>query len=797
MNETYTSGDSMPEKNKIIEKIRECIIHYRNNEYAVAYEELGKLEISEEDEYLPLFCHFGALIDTQLPAKETTGNLLKSGDKELDEHLKKVEVWRLHIDQLARNSSSLAKEILVVSQYRYYRAYNEAFEHILLSGGQPTEKISERYQLKSGAIDDLSDDSQVERSEHWRNIVFFDSAQIHNERLFKKSYDEFHILKTNEKIVFDGRRGDTKQYETYKTTSLDGFFSNEIPYLVSALRKQLEDMFPPGEDEDRKYIRCWERARSANDKSADEETTHEKLFVLFDEYCKGVRRLSVYMKMILECHQKGKAFYASPNGVFRNKIIEDEGGNIRLTDEGIRFHTFLEVTYLHNLIAADVAESIYFQRQLENFCSSFLKTRSDESSRYAKRRTFLRTNNWHEELGYSFESGHNFVEWLLIQRKPEGKSDPFFYQRQSSEGRAFALLMLWFYDRTLPGLFLALSSNGFNGDLIAGKTERNLDSSEWGEKVILRNGTKYIQLCQRLPQEKVKTTRINLSSANRFFNSQKSAVSDAGKVTTLDSSFMTATFEFPKILGETLQDQWYRECERYTTTGNLSYVRKLSVIIMEYFLSISRKTKLPEPLSDLDYPGEGEGLRHPKPTEGMTYWFLEWVHGDEWGGNFTVHEQRLYAIDLEDCVKNHYIDDHTEASVGGNHAERFVPKDTLPQEMFCAIASAGRLISALCQKTVFDMRRKGLNASQELCNALVFAIKDGVDASIENNPEINEDDEVESLNYQFWHSFFGWLRYWTYKETSGNRQNKFLDEEVNLFQIAYESAYALQAEEDE
>ena len=291
MNEIYTFGDSMLEEDKIIEKIRECIIHYRNDEFDVASEELDKLEISEEDEYFPLLYHFRALIDTKLPAEETTGNPSESGDKELDDHLKKVEVWRLHIDELARNSSSFAKEILVVSQYRYYRAYNEAYEHILLSSGQPDEKIGERYELKSNAIDDFSDDSQVERSEHWRKIVFFDSAQKHEKRLFRKSYDEFHILKTNEKIVFDGRRGVTHQYDTYKTTSLDGFFSNEIPYLVSSLRKRLEDMFPSGVDKDRKYIRCWERARSANDKSADEETTDEELFDSFDEYRKGVKAL--------------------------------------------------------------------------------------------------------------------------------------------------------------------------------------------------------------------------------------------------------------------------------------------------------------------------------------------------------------------------------------------------------------------------------------------------------------------------------------------------------------------------
>ena len=783
----------MLEENEILENIRECIIQYRDKKYAVASEELDSSEISEEDEYFPLLSHFRTLIDTQLPAEETTGNPSESGDKELDELLHKVEVWCLHVNKLASSSSLFAKEILVVSQYRYYRAYNEAYEHILLSRGQPSETIGERYDLKSDAVNDLSDDSQVERTEHWRRIVFFDSAQKYEKRLFKKSYDEYHTLKTNERIVFDGRHGVADQYDTYKTTSLDGFFSNEIPYLVSSLRKQLEDMFPSGEDEDRKYIRCWERERSPNEKSADEETTDEKLFDLFDKYCKGVRRLSVYMRMILECHQKGKDFYASPNGVFRNKIIEDDGRSICLTAEGIRFHTFLEVTYLHNLIAVDVDDSIYFQRQLENFCSSFLKTRRDESCEYAKRRTFLRTNNWHGELNYTFESGHSFVKWLLSQRKPEENIDPFFYKRQSTEGRAFALLMLWFCDRTLPGLFLALSSNGFEGDLIAEKTERDPISSNWGNKIILKNGTKYIQLCQRLPHKEVETTRINLSNANRFFNVQNSAVSDAGKVTTRRSSFMTTTFEFPKILGETLHAQWYRECERYTTTNNLSYVGKLSVIVMEYFLSISIKATLPEPLSDLDYPGESEGLRHQKPSEDMTYWFLEWVHGDEWGENFTVHEQRLYAIDLEDCVKNHYIGDKTKASVGGNHAKRFVPEGTFPEEMFCAIASAGRLIAALCQKSVFNMRGRGLGASQELCNALVFEIKRGIHANL----EIYSGTDTDSLNYQFWHSFFGWLRYWTDKEAATNRQNKFLDEEVNLFQHAYERAYAFQSEEDE
>ena len=206
MNETYTFGDSMLEKNGIIEKIRECIILYRNKDHPVTSEELDNLEISEEDEYFPLLHHFRTLIHTKLPAEDTTENSSESGDKELDKLLHKVEVWCLHIDKLAshihklESSRSLfAKEILVVSQYRYYRAYNEAYEHILLSRGKPDEKFGERHELKSDAIDDLSDDSTVERSEHWRKIVFFDSARIHDERLFKKSYDDFTYSRQTKK----------------------------------------------------------------------------------------------------------------------------------------------------------------------------------------------------------------------------------------------------------------------------------------------------------------------------------------------------------------------------------------------------------------------------------------------------------------------------------------------------------------------------------------------------------------------------------------------------------------------
>jgi len=293
---------------------------------------------------------------------------------------------------------------------------------------------------------------------------------------------------------------------------------------------------------------------------------------------------------------------------------------------------------------------------------------------------------------------------------------------------------------------------------------------------------------------------MNLSNANRFFNFQDAVASGIGEVINLKSSFMTTTFVFDEIRGEPLQTQWNRECGRYSTDRNLSYIQRLSSIIMEYFFSITKgKTVRVEPLDDLVYSEDStnEGLLHPKPGENMTYWFLEWLHGDEWGKNFTVYDQRLYAIDLEDCVKNHHRGDKTKARVGGTHAGRFTSDDTFPKETFCAISSAGRLIGALCQKIVLDMREDGVPL--DFCNHLISQIKLGIEEAIKesyNNPPL-KGEEIDSLNYQFWYSFFNWLRYWTTKETADNELKKFDEEEISRFQDAYNRAYSSQSEEDE
>ena len=65
------------------------------------------------------------------------------------------------------------------------------------------------------------------------------------------------------------------------------------------------------------------------------------------------------------------------------------------------------------------------------------------------------------------------------------------------------------------------------------------------------------------------------------------------------------------------------------------------------------------------------------------------------------------------------------------------------------------------------------------------------------NPEINEYDEERLVELPILAFIFRMATLLDNKETAINRQNKFLDEEVNLFQDAYERAYSSQSEEDE
>ena len=100
-------------------------------------------------------------------------------------------------------------------------------------------------------------------------------------RLFKKSYDEFHILRqTKKSSLMDGVELQCNMTLTRPLALIRFLFKRNPLSSERPLRKRLEDMFPSGVDEDRKYmIRCWEKAVT-NDKSADEETTDEELFKL-------------------------------------------------------------------------------------------------------------------------------------------------------------------------------------------------------------------------------------------------------------------------------------------------------------------------------------------------------------------------------------------------------------------------------------------------------------------------------------------------------------------------------------
>jgi len=174
-------------------------------------------------------------------------------------------------------------------------------------------------------------------------------------------------------------------------------------------------------------------------------------------------------------------------------------------------------------------------------------------------------------------------------------------------------------------------------------------------------------------------------------------------------------------------------------------------------------------------------------SENMRKWFgvdenhkfrariLDWVHGDEWGGNFTLKDKDdLYAIDLEDVL---HREDGEEGSiiVGGLHAWRFIANDVdkssidyeyrgkIPVEAFNAYAGMGRLLAALVQKTVCvyrdqpsfkdNERKKFIEDSIRLVWNILSLLVRG-----------DEDHMRGATLFQVWASFADWLSYWKGKD---------------------------------
>ena len=155
----------------------------------------------------------------------------------------------------------------------------------------------------------------------------------------------------------------------------------------------------------------------------------------------------------------------------------------------------------------------------------------------------------------------------------------------------------------------------------------------------------------------------------------------------------------------------------------------------------------------------------------IPFYLTDWIHGDEWGENFTVvhnaTETRLYGIDLEDGLKRGLFDSKTKryhvAPNGGFHAQRLYSlnitedwEQGVPRGAFNGLSAVGRLLAALVQESNSRAKKHAVENIQTLRKIMkVYQEESKNDSS--SSPE-------KDAYHVVWLSFFDWLLHWTSKE---------------------------------
>ena len=264
----------------------------------------------------------------------------------------------------------------------------------------------------------------------------------------------------------------------------------------------------------------------------------------------------------------------------------------------------------------------------------------------------------------------------------------------------------------------------------------------------------------------------SLDSANRFFNQRDQTIKD------IDIShvcFGALQIESPEIKGALLSEEW----ERAWKDKNQGALVKIVDAMFEFFLRhVERKPKkalkdsvcLPRLDSNKEVHGRLMKAQGFTEETQVPFYLTDWIHGDEWGENFTVvhnaTETRLYGIDLEDGLKRGSFDSKTKryqvAPNGGFHAQRLFQLDItenfeqgVPKGAFNGLSAVGRLLAALVQKSNSRAKKHALENIQTLKEVL----KKHEDKSMEDSSISLEKEAYHVV----WLSFFDWLLHWTGK----------------------------------
>ena len=669
-----------------------------------------------------------------------------------NEHEDVFNIWleavdSLHILHKKEHSSVHVNEWLILAYYRLIRCYNECASSFTLRGLEETttkglHRASTLRELKAKMAEELPKFTEWEEdldanspSNEYHTLRYLDAIwkPASNDRkafggLYNKPPQEYIGLMKNEYRLYQSRKNEGEIFDlnNLEGNTLLSFFSNDANFWATSLLDRLEAIAPVSKksDDDGKrfqnesdYVKCWQQCRKSEAQENDN----------FDQYRIHAQKFSMLMELLFDLKDK-------------NPELKEERPSIRLRE-------YAELAHLHCIIAVLPEERKEWEKKF--------KHEDDKNTR--KQWTDLRATNGNVR---------EFLQASASERY-EGMID-----EEKDLGLALAAVARWLAHRT-NGFYVALASNVQQGELVTDKTSRKKQSSSWGEKVVLKHNSTYYQFISAQYVDDVEVLERGLDDANRFFN-QRDQTIEAIKISRV--CFGALEIEFPQINGQLLSEEW----ERAWKDKNMGALVKLFGAIVDFFLrhvdsphqnALNDSVCLPR--LDL-HKGVKDRLMKAQGSKEETQvplYLTDWIHGDEWGENFTVvhnaTETRLYGIDLEDGLKRGSFDLKTKryhvTPNGGFHAQRLFQLDItenfeqgVPRGAFNGLSAVGRLLAAMVQKSNSRAKKHALENIQTLKEVL----KKHEDESMEDSSISLEKEAYHVV----WLSFFDWLLHWTDKD---------------------------------
>lgn len=694
-----------------------------------------------------------------------------------DEHEAELNIWIKAVDllhHLPKNEKSSAKrtldevdEWLILAYYRLIRCYNVCASRFTLRGFEKTtreelQRASTLGDMTAKMADELLNftkwkenlDADLASNEYHRlrlSDSIWEPKSNHQEPfggLYNKPPREFMNLMNNEHHLYQSKsEGEIFDVSNLEGNTLLSFFSNDANFWATSLLDRLEAIAPVSEESDNDgkqsgnesdYLECWHDWRKSKKQEND----------TFNQYRKDAKKFSMLMELLFDLKDKNP------------KFMDEKESN--------RLREYAELAYLHCIIAVHPEER----------------------------------KKWEEKFNH--EDDRNIrKEWLMLRATNGDVRD--FLQASASErykamidqeknlGYALAGIARWLAHRT-NGFYVALASNVQPGVLITDKTWREQQSSSWGEKVVLKHNTTYHQFISAQDAGGHEALEKSLDTANRFFNQRDQTLKD------IDISrvcFGALQIKSEQIHGALLSEEW----ERAWKNKNQGALVKIFDAMVDFFLrhvdsppekALKDSVCLPRLDSNKgvkDRLMEAQGLDE---TTQIPFYLTDWIHGDEWGENFTVMhnatDTRLYGIDLEDGLKRGSFDPKTKryhvAPNGGFHAQRLYSlnitedwEQGVPRGAFNGLAAVGRLLAALVQKSNSSTKPHAPENIQTLKNILEL-----------HQGESKKDSRIrleKEAYHVFWLSFFDWLLHWTDKIDKVRDSPKFgkasFDAHLNAF----------------